>query len=95
MPWTPNLVASLTGRVVVITGANSGLGFENAKLCAEKGATIVMACRSPRRATEAMERIRSRHPEAVIDIIRLDLASFASVPSLKLFMPSTRGWTAC
>ena len=81
MPWTPDQIESLAGRVVVITGANTGLGYENAKVCAAKGAQTIMGCRSPERASGALARIRAEHPEARIEAMQLDLASFKSIRS--------------
>jgi len=79
MPWTPDLVPSLAGRVVCITGANTGLGFENALTCAEKGATVVLACRDRDRGDDAAERIRAREAGADVEAMTLDLGSLASV----------------
>lgn len=53
---------SLEGRVFVVTGANTGLGYETARHLVGRRATVVMACRSERRATEAIKRIRVETP---------------------------------
>jgi NAD(P)-dependent dehydrogenase (short-subunit alcohol dehydrogenase family) len=63
----------------VITGANTGLGFEAARVLAEHGAAVVLACRDLGKAADAAARIRNRAPQADIGTVRLDLASQASV----------------
>ena len=66
-------------KIVIITGANSGLGFETSKELAAKGATIIMACRNLDSAEEAKQLIISEHPEANLVIKHLDLASLESI----------------
>jgi NAD(P)-dependent dehydrogenase (short-subunit alcohol dehydrogenase family) len=68
-----------TGRVAIVTGANTGIGFETAAALAAKNARVIMACRNRQKAEDAMARIRERTPEAELELIELDLASLASV----------------
>jgi len=70
-----------TGRRVVITGANSGIGFEAAKELTRKGAEVVMACRSTERGESAAEEIRADVGDADLVVEELDLASLSSVRS--------------
>lgn len=77
--WTENSVPDQKGRTAVITGGNTGLGFEAARVLAGAGAAIVLACRDPGRAAAAAARIRATAPGARVDIVRLDLASLSSV----------------
>jgi NAD(P)-dependent dehydrogenase (short-subunit alcohol dehydrogenase family) len=77
--WTEGSVPGQEGRTVVITGGNTGLGFEAARVLAQAGATLVLACRDPARAAAAAARIRVTAPRARVDLVRLDLASLASV----------------
>ncbi len=69
----------LSGKVALITGANSGLGIETAKAMAAKGARIIMACRNEDKAAAAASNIRDFAPNAAVDIRLLDLGDLASV----------------
>lgn len=69
----------LKDKVVVITGANSGLGFYTMEFLVKYGAKIVMACRSMERAEQAKQDILKNCPAANITCIPLDLASFSSI----------------
>lgn len=77
--WSVASLPDATGKTLVITGANSGIGWEAARMCAEKGGNVVMACRSPERAQDALDRLRARVPSAKVELARLDLASLASI----------------
>src|SRR5262245_7559930 len=73
--WTEADIPDQTGRTVVVTGANTGLGFETARALADRGATVVLACRDLRKATAAAARIGP----GPVRSLRLDLASLDSV----------------
>jgi len=77
--WTAADIPDQSGRTAVVTGANSGLGFETAKALAESGAAVVLACRDLDRAEAAAARLGVAAPRAIISILPLDLASLASV----------------
>jgi NAD(P)-dependent dehydrogenase (short-subunit alcohol dehydrogenase family) len=77
--WTAQDVGDQHGRIAVITGANSGLGLETARVLAERGATVVLAGRDPGRTTAAADRIRTALPDAAVETAELDLASLESV----------------
>ena len=79
MAWDIDTVKSQTGRVAVVTGANSGLGLETAKALAAKGCTVVMACRSVAKAESARANIAQSAPGAKLDCMALDLGSLKSV----------------
>lgn len=77
--WTIENIPDLSGKVVIVTGANSGLGYEAARMLAHKGAIVVMACRNQEKGKEAAEQIRDENPRGQVILQRLDLADFGSV----------------
>jgi len=77
-PWSLHEVASLKGTTAVVTGANSGLGFETAKALVAKGATVLIACRSAQKAEAAAEGLRTAGP-GTVTVIPLDLSDLESV----------------
>jgi NAD(P)-dependent dehydrogenase (short-subunit alcohol dehydrogenase family) len=81
MSWSPEDAPDQTAKTVVITGANSGIGYQAAGALARKGATVVMACRSVDRGEAAAERLREQVPDADLDVRECDLASLASIES--------------
>ncbi|MDJ0350978.1 SDR family oxidoreductase [Cryobacterium sp. PH29-G1] len=80
---TPDIqVPDLRGRLAVVTGANSGLGFGLTGRLARAGAEVILAVRNEAKGAEAVARIREQLPEAAVSIRHLDLASLASVAGL-------------
>ncbi len=80
--WTQANLPDLDGKVVVITGANSGLGLETSRELARKGAHVIMACRNMEKAEAAMAEItRDVGESAKLELRELDLASLESVES--------------
>jgi NAD(P)-dependent dehydrogenase (short-subunit alcohol dehydrogenase family) len=79
MSWTTSDIPDQSGRVVVVTGANGGLGLETARALAAAGAHVVMAARDPEKTAAAEKSIRETHPSALLEIVPLDLGSLASV----------------
>ncbi len=79
MPWTATDIPDQTGRVHVVTGANSGLGKASAKALAGAGAHVVMAARNQDKAVAARDEILAAHPDASLELVELDLGSLASV----------------
>ena len=66
-------------RVPMITGGNSGIGFATATKLAAKGFHVIMASRNQQTSAQAIVRIKAGNPNASVELIPLDLASFASV----------------
>jgi len=77
--WAPRDIPNQAGRRVVLTGANSGIGYYAALELARNGAQMVMACRNPASAEEAARGIRAEVPNALVEVAILDLASVDSV----------------
>ncbi|MCB8984544.1 MAG: SDR family oxidoreductase [Ardenticatenaceae bacterium] len=80
--WTTADMPDLTGKVAIVTGANSGLGYETALALAQKNARVVMACRNQEKGERARAQIAEQAPEAALDLRRLDLADLSSVRAL-------------
>lgn len=77
--WTAAEIPDQRGRTAVVTGGNTGIGFETARLLAKAGATVVLACRNDEKATAAAELIRTEFPDAPLSTVNLNLASLESV----------------
>lgn len=77
--WSVEQLGDQTGRVAIVTGSNSGIGFETARVLAEKGATVVMACRNLSKANPKANEIRGAHPTASVEVMELDLSDLDSV----------------
>ena len=77
--WTTADIPDQTGRVAVITGSNTGLGFETAAALAEKGAQVVLAVRNLDKGKDAATLIARSNPNAVVALQELDLTSMDSI----------------
>lgn len=77
--WTEGSVPSQTGRTAVVTGGNTGLGFETARVLAARGASVVLAVRNVEKGKDAAARIAAITPGADVTVQRLDLSSLDSV----------------
>ena len=79
--WTSNDIDDQTGRVAIVTGANSGIGYETARALAHKGAVVILACRNLDKAQDAEQRIRAESPSGQVEVVQLDLSELESVRS--------------
>lgn len=77
--WALADMPDQTGRVAVVTGANSGLGLAITDALAGAGARVVMACRNEQKAEAAAASIRAKGPKGSVEVQRLDLADLGSV----------------
>ncbi|MFZ4849461.1 MAG: oxidoreductase [Caldilinea sp.] len=82
--WTQEEMPGLQGKVAVVTGANSGLGFECSKALAAKGATVVMTARNLQKGENARQALLQEQPAAAVDLMGLDLGDLSSVRSFAL-----------
>lgn len=78
-PWSIEQIPDLQGRTALVTGANSGIGLETARVLAERGAHVVLGCRNETKAAAAMAVIRATVPEASLEFLALDLSDLDSV----------------
>lgn len=88
--WNVGDIPDLVGRVAVVTGANSGLGYVVSRELARKGARVVLACRSEARGSAAVERLVGEVPDAAVELARLDLGDLASVREFAYGLPYKR-----
>jgi len=77
--WSEDDIPDQTGRTVLITGANSGIGFEAARALAQHGAHVVMGCRNPDKARAAIDEIEASEPSGSVELLELDLADLDSI----------------
>ena len=79
MTWNTSDIPDQQGRTALVTGANTGIGFAAAQALAAKGARVLLGCRSPERAEQAVAKIRAEVVEADVAVVELDLSSLESV----------------
>ncbi len=77
--WTEADIPDQSGRVALVTGANSGIGFEAARALGAHGATVLLGCRDAAKGADAINRIHESAPDADVTVLPLDLADLASV----------------
>lgn len=77
--WNFNDIPDLTGKMMIVTGGNSGLGYEAVKAFSRKNAKVILASRSLERGEIAKQSISAEFPDVKIDVMKLDLADLDSV----------------
>ncbi len=77
--WIHDDIPDQTGRTAIVTGSNTGIGFEAAKALAEKGADVILACRNPQKGQAAVDRILAGNPKGTATLLQLDLADLDAV----------------
>jgi hypothetical protein len=89
--WTADRVPELGGRTYIVTGANSGIGYEAARVLARRGGWVVLACRDAGKARRAASEILAESPRASVEAMELDLTSLASVRAFAAEFRARRG----
>ena len=77
--WTAADLPDQTGRTVLVTGANSGLGLQTSLELSRRGARVLMACRNPERAAAALAQVQRAVPGTAAELVELDLSSLTSI----------------
>ncbi len=77
--WTTKNIPDQSGKVVIVTGSSSGIGFEAAKALANKNAKAIIAVRNLQKGEKAKEKIIAENPSADISIMQIDLSDLASI----------------
>lgn len=77
--WTQIDIPDLLGKTIIVTGGNSGLGYESVKAFSLKGAMVVLACRNLAKGEKAKDEILKENPKGGIQVMQLDLSNLASV----------------
>lgn len=77
--WTEDRLPDLSGKSFLITGGNSGIGFEAARMLGAKGARVIIACRNPAKADAALTQLKAAAPSSRFESMALDLADLSSV----------------
>ena len=77
--WTFADIPDQTGRIAIVTGANTGIGLETARMLALKGADVVLACRNLEKGQAAASHIRAENPRGKVSVQELDLSDLESV----------------
>ena len=79
--WTEKDIPDLNGKVIIVTGANSGLGYENTKQFAKNGAYVIMACRNMESGRKALDKVKEKVPNGLVELMELDLGNLESIKS--------------
>jgi len=77
--WDVTDIPDLTGKTIIVTGGNSGLGFEAVKALSSKGAEVILACRSTKKGKLAKNQLTEAQPNSKITVMELDLADLKSI----------------
>ena len=87
--WTAQQIPALTGKTALITGANSGIGYQAALELARHGAHVLLAVRNPAKGQEALIRLLREAPGASAEVVELDVASLQSILSFSKTFAAT------
>jgi len=79
--WTAENIPNLKSKVAIVTGSSSGIGYEAARVLANKQATVIIAVRSLNKGNKALDKILAQNKDANVKVMELDLANLASTKS--------------
>jgi len=77
--WNTENILSQKGRIVIVTGSSSGIGYETARVLANKQASVIIAVRNLDKGNKALAKIIQQNKDADVQVMELDLANLASV----------------
>ncbi len=77
--WNTQNIPDQKGKVIIVTGATSGIGKEISKVLAQKGASVILAARNIEKVIAVCDEIRKNHSDAKLSIKKLDLSSLQSI----------------
>ena len=77
--WDIEHIPDLTGKIALVTGSNSGLGYYTAKALAEKNCQVILACRTKEKSISTKNKLKAIYPNAKLTTLELDLADFNNV----------------
>lgn len=77
--WTADNIQNQTGKIVIVTGSSSGIGFEAARVLTNKGAKVIIAVRNKEKGEKAVQKIHDQNSKANIKLMLIDLADLKSV----------------
>ncbi|HAP64126.1 MAG TPA: short-chain dehydrogenase, partial [Cytophagales bacterium] len=90
--WTTQDIADQSGKFIIITGANSGLGYASAKALAAKGAHVILAVRNLKKGQEAVDKILTSVPKAQLALMQCDVSDLDSVTQFVEAYTSQYDW---
>ena len=79
--WTARQIPSQASKTALVTGANSGIGYQAALELARHGAHVLLACRNAAKGQAALERLQREAPGSAAELMEVDMASLASIRS--------------
>lgn len=77
--WDANNIADQKGKIAIVTGASSGIGYETARVLANKNAKVIIAVRNPQKGEKALEKMKAENAQADVSVMIVDLADLKSV----------------
>ena len=91
MRWDEGMMGDQSGKVAVVTGCNTGIGYYMARALASKGASVIMACRDSAKGGDARDKILQEFPGSEVSVSVLDLADLSSIEEFASGFPSEGG----